>query len=160
MKVFLFPTVLFSGLVAGLFYAYSCSVNIGLRSLPDSEYLKAMQSINAAIQNPVFFISFMGLLLLFPITAGQLYKQPNDSFYLIVAAMAIYFVGVFGVTVFCNVPLNEQLAKFPIATANQNEISAMRQIFEKPWNNYHTLRTCASVLAFGLTILSAFKLKP
>src|SRR5215218_9725134 len=102
MKVLLLMTVLFSGLVAGLFYSYSCSVNLGLKSLPDSEYIKAMQSINIAIQNPVFFISFMGLLLCFPIATYQVYTEPNTAFYLLVTAMAVYFVGVFGITVFCN----------------------------------------------------------
>jgi len=44
-----------TSLIAGLFYAYSCSVNPGLRRLADKEYLTAMQSINKAILNPVFF---------------------------------------------------------------------------------------------------------
>jgi uncharacterized membrane protein len=68
MKMALFTTILFSGLVAGLLYSYSTSVNPGLKALPDNEYIRAMQSINTAIQNPVFFIAFMGLLLLFPFT--------------------------------------------------------------------------------------------
>ncbi len=160
MKVFLFTTVLFSGLISGLLYAYSCSVNPGLKSLADKEYIKAMQSINIAIQNPYFFISFMGLLLVFPITTYLLYgHQTSVSFYLFVSAMLIYFVGVFGITMFCNVPLNEKLAKFPISTATTNEISAMRQAFEKPWNRYHRIRTLASIISFGLTILSIIKQK-
>ncbi len=157
MKASLFTSIFFSGLVAGLLYAYSCSVNAGLRSLSDSEYIKAMQSINIAIQNPVFFIPFMGLLLIFPVTTYQLYAQHNTSFYLLLAATIIYMAGVFGVTVFFNVPLNEQLAKFPVLTASQTEISAMRTTFEKPWNSYHLVRTLASVVAFGLSVLSLVK---
>jgi uncharacterized membrane protein len=159
MKVLLFTTLLFSGLVSGLFYAYSCSVNIGLRHLTDSEYIRAMQSINIAIQNPVFFITFMGLLILFPVSVFQLYKQETSSFYWMLAAMAFYFIAVFGVTVFGNVPLNEQLAKFPVSTASETDISKMRQAFETPWNSYHLIRTISSIIAFGLTILSVFKLK-
>jgi uncharacterized membrane protein len=71
--------------------------------------------------------------------------------------MIIYFVGVLGVTMLCNVPLNEQLAKFSISTATSNEISAMRKSFERPWNAYHTIRTIASIVSFGLTILSIIK---
>jgi uncharacterized membrane protein len=159
MKVLLFTTILFSGLVAGLLYGYSCSVNIGLKSLADNEYIKAMQSINIAIQNPIFFVSFMGLLFVFPITTYLLYQQQNIFFYLFVAAMLIYVVGVFGVTIFCNVPLNEQLAKFPILTATQLEISAMRKLFEKHWNLYHSIRTIAAIMAFALTILFVVKQK-
>jgi uncharacterized membrane protein len=160
MKVLLFATILFSGLVAGLLYSYSTSVNPGLKALPDNEYIRAMQSINTAIQNPVFFIAFMGLLLLFPFTTYLLYNQVSkNSFYLFALAMAIYFIGVFGVTMFFNVPLNEQLAKFSLSTASQNEISAMRELFEKPWNRYHAIRTILSILSFGLTILSVLKQK-
>lgn len=71
-NIIIFLTILFSGLVAGLFYAYSCSVNPGLKALSDVEYLIAMQSINRAIQNPYFFCSFMGLLLCFPYAVGKL----------------------------------------------------------------------------------------
>ncbi len=160
MKVFLFTTVLFSGLVAGLFYSYACSINIGLKTLSNIEYLKAMQSINIAIQNPVFFFSFMGLLVVFPITTVQLYRHQHlNSPHLYVLAMAIYFICVFGVTIFLNVPLNERLAKFPILTANENEISAMRETYEKPWNAFHNIRTVASILSFGLTILFIIKQK-
>ena len=160
MKLLLFSAVLLSGLVSGLFYSYSCSVNTGLRSLSDSEYVKAMQSINVAIQNPWFFISFMGLLLIYPVSLYRLYQQPVDiSFYCLLAATVIYFLGVFGVTIFFNVPLNEQLAKFPVTTASPGEITSMRKIFEAPWNNYHTVRMLASILSFALSILSILKQK-
>jgi len=158
MKAILFSTVLLSGLVAGLFYAYSCSVNPGLKSLSDSEYIRAMQSINVAILNPLFFVSFMGLLALFPLSAYQSYGQ-GSTFYFLLGATVIYFIGTFGVTIFFNVPLNDRLAKFPILMATADESSAMRQAFEKPWNTYHTIRTVAAVVAFGLAILSVFRQK-
>ncbi|MEO6548069.1 MAG: anthrone oxygenase family protein [Ferruginibacter sp.] len=159
MKVLLFTTALLSGLVAGLLYAYSCSVNIGLKTLTNTEYIKAMQSINIAIQNPLFFVSFMGLLIVFPITTFQLFRQQPNSIYLFVGAMVIYFVGVFGITLFGNVPLNEQLAKFPILKSNDDEISIMRKTFENPWNNFHSIRTVASIVSFALTILFILKQK-
>lgn len=153
MKPMIFITVLFSGLVAGLFYAYSCSVNKGLSALTDAEYLKAMQAINAAIQNPLFFLTFMGLLLLFPVTCYQLRMQ-GLVFNCFLAAGVVYFIGVFALTVFGNVPLNEQLANFSISEATEEQLLAMREAFERPWNNYHTLRTFAAVISFGLTLLA------
>jgi uncharacterized membrane protein len=154
-NIFNFLSLFLSGLIAGLLFSYSCSVNPGLKSLADNEYIKAMQSINLAIQNPYFFISFMGLLLVFPVSTYLLYKQQTDSsFYLMLSSMIIYFIAVFGITMFCNVPLNEQLAKFPVSSALANDISAMRQTFEKPWNTYHTIRTIGSIISFGLAILS------
>ena len=159
MKVLLFTTILFSGLIAGLLYGYSCSVNSGLKNLADNEYLKAMQSINVAIQNPWFFIVFMGLLVLFPFLCYRVYSVSIPSFNLVMAATLVYFIGVFGVTIFGNVPLNESLAKFDISGVSSNQISAMRQTFERPWNNYHAIRTIASIISFGLTILVLIKQK-
>ena len=158
-NVMLICTIVLSGLVAGLLYAYACSVNPGLHKLSDKEYLSAMQSINIAIQNPVFFISFMGSLILFPIAAFQLRSGQQAAFNYILIAMILYVAGVFGVTMFANVPLNNRLADFNIAAASQNELAAMRAIFEKPWNMYHLIRTIASVAAFVFSILSLSKLK-
>jgi len=45
-----------TALMGGLLFSYSCSVVLGLKTLPDQEYIMTMQAINRAIQNPVFFI--------------------------------------------------------------------------------------------------------
>jgi uncharacterized membrane protein len=158
MKMMLFITALLSGLVAGLFYAYSCSVNPGLRQLPDADYIRAMQSINIAIQNPAFFLSFMGLLLVYPATLYLYHKQCGTclAFYVLATAAIIYYIGVFGITAMANVPLNEQLARINVSAANADELSAARRLFEQPWNAWHSVRTIASVLSFALTILSIF----
>jgi uncharacterized membrane protein len=155
-----FLSLFLSGLIAGLLFSYSCSVNLGLKSLADKEYIKAMQSINIAIQNPYFLISFMSLLFILPLTTFSIYKQQKDaSFYLMLIATFIYISGVIGVTMFCNVPLNDQLAKINISTSTTHEISVMRQSFEKPWNSYHIVRTIASIISFGLIIISIIKNK-
>ncbi len=156
-----FITILFAGLIAGLFFSYSCSVNIGLKALPDETYLKAMQSINAAIQNPYFFLCFMGLLFLLPVNAWLVYDQRDKtSFYFVLAAAVFYFLGVFIVTVFGNVPLNNLLEKFSIASAATSEISSMRFNFEGRWNAFHLVRTIAAIISFALMILSITKLNP
>jgi uncharacterized membrane protein len=60
---------------------------------------------------------------------------------LLLAVSGLYFIGIFGVTIFGNVPLNNQLAQFDISNASPNEISALRLTFEPAWNNYHFIRT-------------------
>ncbi len=159
LNVMLIITIVLTGLVAGLLYAYACSVNPGLHKLGNKEYLSAMQSINIAIQNPVFFISFMGSLVAFAITLFQLRGQQTGAFYYVLIAMLVYVIGVFGVTMFANVPLNNQLANFNISTASRNDLSNMRIIFEKPWNSFHIVRTIASITSFALNIVALTKLK-
>lgn len=144
-----------TALMAGLFYAYSCSVNPGLARLPDTEYLTAMQSINRAILNPAFLGVFMGALLLLPLSAYFQYTPaPSLRFWLLAAAAVVYAAGLFGVTMLGNVPLNTMLDTFVIEQASAADITAMRKAFESPWNRLHAIRTIAVAAALVL-VLSA-----
>ena len=160
LQICQFIAVLFTGLLAGLFYGYDCSIIKGLGNLQNDVYVQSFQSINKVIQNPYFFVSFMGSLLVLPVASWLSYNNFNTTtFYLLLSASLVYFIGVFGVTVFGNVPLNEQLAVFNISKATEIEISEMRKIFESTWNKYHAIRTVASIISFCLTILSLLKQK-
>uniref|UniRef100_A0A7V3E7T0 DUF1772 domain-containing protein n=1 Tax=Ignavibacterium album TaxID=591197 RepID=A0A7V3E7T0_9BACT len=150
-----FIAVLLTGLVAGLFYGYDCSVTKGLGNLSDLAYLQSFQSINKVIQNPYFFFSFMGSVLVLPLASWLSYDNNNlMSFYLLISSTLIYFIGVLGVTIFGNVPLNEQFANFSVSTSSETELSIMRNTFEKPWNYFHRIRTIAAIISFGLAVLS------
>ena len=150
-------TTITTGLIAGLFYGYACSVNIGLNSLPDSQYLQAMQSINKEIQNPVFFLSFMGSMPLLIISTYGLYRHGNSTgFYILLTATILYLIGPFGLTVFGNVPLNEALANFNIKGSGLQAIAAQRQKFEHPWNMLHLIRTIAAIITFMLAVSACF----
>src|SRR5690606_5160320 len=110
-KILLLLAVLLTGMVCGLFYGYQCSVIGGLGKLPDKEYLRAFQEINKAILNPWFFASFLGCLLILPLTAWRCYQSGMQaSFYFLLAATIVYIIGVFGITMSRNVPLNDALA--------------------------------------------------
>lgn len=155
--IFILTTIV-TGLIAGLFYAYSCSVNPGLTRLKDVEYLSAMQAINSAILNPVFFLTFMGTLLLLPISTWLQYKAGGNSnaYFLLLIASLVYIIGVFGVTVIGNVPLNELLAKADLKSMNLEELFTLRSKFEKPWLFYHQIRTVSVVVSFILTLIDLF----
>lgn len=153
--ILLLITALSTALVTGLLYAYSCSINPGLGQLPDKEYLLAMQSINKAILNPLFFASFMGTLLLMPCSAWLLYKQPGShGAIILVCAWLLYTCGVFGVTMAANVPLNEALAVFDIHGAGAQDIAQQRSLFEQPWNKWHTIRTVASIISLVIILVA------
>lgn len=151
--IILIVTTTSTGLIAGLFYAYTCSVNPGLGKLPDKEYLAAMQSINRAILNPVFLSTFAGTLLLLPLSTWLSYTKPaSSSFILMLISALVYAVGVFGVTMFGNVPLNEVLDKFNLGSASAEEISTQRAMFEAPWNWLHNIRTLGALISLVLAV--------
>lgn len=157
-NVFHITAILLTGLIAGLFYSFDCSVIKGFRNIPDKEYFTAFQSINRAILNPYFFISFMGSLLILPVVTWLSYKTASPvSFYLLLAAAILYAIGVFGVTMFGNVPLNNQLDQFDISNAAPDALKAFRQKFEPSWNKLNAIRTYAAILSFLLAIVSLAK---
>lgn len=160
--IILILTAITTAIMAGLFFSYSFSVNPGLGKLPDAEYLSAMQSINRAIQNPVFFFCFFGTLVLLPVSAYLHFTQPiSKQFLFLLLAAVVYIIGVFGVTVFGNVPLNEALDKFNIHSATKEAMAAQRALFENRWNNLNAIRTVSSTLAILFVIIACmyYKLK-
>lgn len=147
--------VLLTGLVAGLFYSYACSVTGALAKLPDREYVTTFQSINTAILNGWFFASFMGAVIFLPLATWLTFRSDMQfSFWLLLSATALYAIGVFGVTMFGNVPLNNMIARFDLNTATPEDILSLRERFETPWNNLNLIRTVAAVLSFLLAVLS------
>lgn len=155
-KIILLSTCLTVALITGLFYSYSCSVNPGLSRLTDADYLRAMQSINRAILNGWFFVSFIGTLILLPVATWSMYRSETGSvsFYVLLAATLVYLVGVFGVTIIGNVPLNDMLDKYLIDASQASALRTQRVNFEKPWNHLHRIRTYACILSLILTLAS------
>jgi uncharacterized membrane protein len=152
LNIILLATAITTALIAGLFYSYSCSVNPGLGRLPNKEYLSAMQSINRAILNQVFFLSFMGTLLLLPVCTFLYRGQP--AFIFLLLASLVYIFGVFGVTMVGNVPLNNSLDAFDLKGSSVQSIAEFRIKFEIPWNRLHTIRTIGSILSLVFVLIA------
>lgn len=147
-KIILVAATTTTAMLVGLFYGWSVSVIPGMAKLNNTEYLSAMQAMNRAILNPLFFITFIGSVILLPLAAYLNYSQPvSPRFWLIVAAAILYIVGTFGITMAKNVPLNEMLDKFNLLTATDEAKAMQRAIFEQPWNRLHSIRTVIGVLA-------------
>jgi uncharacterized membrane protein len=137
-----------TGLIAGVFYAYSVSVTLGLAAQPDASYVATMQAINERIQNPLFFLSFFGAaLFLLAALAVHLPRPRSGRFWLIALASALYVGGGFLLTVVVNVPLNEELARVS-AGASPGELASARAAYEGVWNFWNGVRTVFSMLAF------------
>ena len=139
--------------MAGLFYAWSCSVMLGFARLPDREFVSAMQVTNRAIQNPVFFAAFFGAPIFLPISTFLHYGQ-SPRFWFLLASTVIYLIGTFGVTVFGSVPLNNTLDRFDLQSSSEAEITAQRANFEGRWNNLNTIRAVSSALAVILVVIA------
>ena len=136
-----------TGLISGFFYAYACSVTLGLALLPDEQYVEAMQAINATVRNGVFAFSFFGAVLsLLLALAVHLPRLRSRRFLLIALACVLYIGGGFMVTFLVNVPMNEDLAR--VGEAAPAALAQIRAEYEGPWNFWNGVRTVFSSLAF------------
>lgn len=151
ITLLLIITTVLTALIAGLFYAYSCSVVLGLGKLSDVEYLKAIQSINREILNPVFFMSFIGTAILLPVSTFVFRGHQTVFIFLLLATLA-YLIGVFGVTIGGNVPMNDRLDAFNISGATAETVRQMRESFENRWNFLNNIRTGFSVISIVLLV--------
>lgn len=156
MNTILIISTFFTGIMAGLFFAWAVSVMNGLGKLPDREFIVSMQSMNRGILNPVFFLFFFGTLLLLPVCVYMNYRpNPGIGFWLIVAAMLLY-IAVIVITMGGNVPLNNMLDSFPANNTTEN-MAAVREKFEVPWNRLNITRVICNMLSFLLLLIATIK---
>lgn len=140
-----------TGLMAGIFLAFSTSVLSGLRGRPAAEAVAAMQAMNQAILNPLFLLVFLGtpVTLVVVAVAGVV---SDDRPGLRVAAAVVYVVGSFLVTVVVNVPLNSRLDRCKPASLPADELAVTWSTFVQRWNAWNYLRCAASLTAMVLLI--------
>jgi uncharacterized membrane protein len=138
-----------TGLIAGLFYTFSCAVMGGLSLTDDRTYVFAMQKINIAIINGWFFLSFLGSLGLGIVAAILNVGQPG--FWWIVAGVVLNAVQ-FVITSAVNVPMNNRLeAAGP--PDQLRDAAGARAAFDRPWRRWNNFRTLLCTAAFAcLTI--------
>lgn len=134
-----------AGLMAGVFFAFSCFVMQALAQLPASQGIAAMQRINVVVLNPLFLGVFGGttILAVIALAVGSLPWQFPVSALQMAAGLA-YAGGVFGVTAAANVPRNEHLAKLP---ADSAEALAYWPQYLSEWLFWNHVRTLAGLLS-------------
>ena len=144
-----FCAALGSGLMAGVFFAFSVFVMSALASLPPAQGIAAMQAINVKVLNPLFMLVFMGtaLLCLVSVVVWQLGRNQPGATWLF-RGCVFYLIGTFGVTVAFNVPLNDALAKVQPTSAEAAHIWANFLSAWLGWNHLRAFFALAAMAAF------------
>ena len=136
-----------SGLIAGVFFAFSTFVMRALNRRPAGEGMAAMQAINVAVINPLFLGVFLGTAVLsgIAIVAGWMrWGEPGAAF--LVTGGAFYLFGTFLVTILFNVPLNNSLAAVTPADPEGGQRWAR---YVSRWTVWNHVRTAAALAALG-----------
>lgn len=144
-----FLAALGSGLMAGLFFAFSTSVMSALGRISPPAGIAAMQSINVTILNPVFFAVFFGTALLSVVSiVGALAGRSDMSTVALLAGSVLYLAGCMAVTMVFNVPLNNALAAVAADSAEATALWSRYLAEWVPWNHVRTVACLASCAAF------------
>ncbi len=138
-------TALGCGLVAGVFFAFSSFVMAALKRLEPDQGVAAMQSINILAVTPVFMTALFGTgAACLGLAAWAVISSDGRTTALVLAGGALYLVGTIGVTMACNVPLNDGLAKLHPRDA---EAAGFWDRFLTRWTAWNHVRTIAALAA-------------
>ncbi|MCZ6574221.1 MAG: DUF1772 domain-containing protein [Planctomycetota bacterium] len=148
MDILTFAALLGSGLVAGIFFAFSTFVMRALGQLPQNQGISAMKAINVTVLNPWFFLAFFGTgavcLLVAFLALGS--SAGMQRAYLL-AGCSLYLLGCLLVTMAFNVPLNDRLAS---ADPDSSGAEALWAHYLSRWTLWNHVRTAAPLAAAGL----------
>ena len=134
-----------SGVIGGVFFAFSSFIMKSLARLPYAEGIAAMQSVNEVVINRSFLGTFMGtavICLLLAMLSLMQWSAAGSVYFL--AGAALYFVGTFVVTLAGNVPLNNRLAAAP---AHDESSASVWEHYLERWTRWNTIRSIAAVAA-------------
>jgi uncharacterized membrane protein len=141
-------TALGCGLVAGVFFAFSTFVMAALRRLKPEEGIAAMQSINILVVTPVFMTALFGTAAAcLGLVAWAVISSNGQTTALVLAGCVLYLVGTVGVTIVCNVPLNNRLARLHPQGA---DAAGYWEEYVATWTAWNHVRTIAALAAAAL----------
>jgi len=149
--VLVFISAIGSGLVAGVFFAFSTFVMRSLAKLPAPMGIAAMQSINVYAPNPLFMLALFGTAGTSVAAAVIAIADWGDSYavYTVIGA-AVYLVTVVLTAVY-HIPRNNALDKLD---PNDRGAVAHWERYVREWTGANHLRTIAPLAAAILFTLA------
>ncbi|MFC9112554.1 MULTISPECIES: DUF1772 domain-containing protein [Streptomyces] len=134
--------VLGTGVVAGVFCAFSTFVMRGLAAVPPARGVAAMQAINVAAVRAPFMLVFLGSTVLCAVlTAVTCVVWPDEGAVASLVGGALYLCGSFGLTVVAHIPRNDRLARLE---ADSAEAAAYWPVYVRGWTRWNHVRALAS----------------
>ncbi|MCG8316984.1 MAG: DUF1772 domain-containing protein [Pseudomonadales bacterium] len=144
--------VVLTGLMAGIYFAFSIFIMKALNQLPALQAAQAMNRINEVIVNtaflPVFFATtlwYAGLIL------WSLADWQTGHSILVITAALIYIAGMFVVTAFGNVPLNNRLNE---RAHSDSRLSDYWHVYRRAWTPLNHLRTLSCMVSCTVLTLA------
>jgi len=157
-KDFIFSLTLIStlgsGLMAGVFFAFSVFVMKALARLSPAQGIAAMQSINIVVINPWFMSAFLGTAVacvILLISSAMMGRSPRAA-YLFLGSL-LYLFGTVLVTIAFNVPRNDALAA---VDPTRTDSAPFWAYYVTSWTHWNHVRTAAALAASTLLTFALY----
>ncbi|WP_416796509.1 DUF1772 domain-containing protein [Ciceribacter azotifigens] len=148
ISVLLWFSAIGCGLLAGLYFAFSTFIMRALGRTGAEAGATAMNTINVEILRSAFMPLFLGATASSAILALiALLRWGEPSSLSMFLGGLLYVVGMFGVTMVFNVPLNTKLSK-----AGSGNLDAVWRNYLDVWTRWNHVRTLTSTAASSLFI--------
>lgn len=142
-----------TGLVAGVFLAFSDFVMKSLFAAQPAAGTEAMQIINRKVFPTLFMVLLIGCI---PVTAGvagyaYFFMSGPGVGYLIIAGV-LYFFGVFIASMVGNIPMNQKLEAMP---QGGDQAQAYWPAYVRGWVRWNHVRTVSASAASVCYVIAA-----
>jgi uncharacterized membrane protein len=144
--------IILTGLMAGIYLAFSAVIMKSLNELPALHAAQAMNKINDVIVNTIFLPIFFGSTLWHAgLIVWSFADWQNGTSGLIISSALIYIVGMFLVTAFGNVPMNNKLKA---SESNEALLVDYWKKYHHSWTRLNHIRTLSCIASCALLIAS------
>ncbi len=151
-KTLRLAAILWTGVMAGFFYALSAVVIPGLGAADPVVAMESMHVINATARNLVFTVGFFGAPLLCAVAMFHaVFARDWPAASMVLFGGAVYLIGAFAVTFVFNQPLTEALGRLDPGVA-ASHTNTLRHISE--WSIWNNVRIVSSAVAFASLVCS------
>lgn len=150
ITIIIWVAAISSGLMAGVYFAFSGFIMKSFDTLEPSQAISAMNAINKIILRSLFMPLFFGstLVSVLLVVVGILNWGDKGAEFSMFAGL-IYFIGMFVCTIVFNVPLNNSLAS---EDPNSDQAQQTWSDYRNNWTKGNHLRTISSLLTSMLSI--------
>lgn len=154
MKWTLITGALGSGIIGGIYFAFSTFIMTSLASISTESGVAAMNAIDRVIVRSLFMPVFLGMVIISAVLVILAIRQwTMGAGSLIIAGALFYVVASFISTIVFNVPLNDKLATF---RGNEPAAAEFWAVYLKDWTFWNHVRTIAS-LAASVAFMAAIR---
>lgn len=142
------------GLLAGLYFAFSAFIMTALGAIERPAGIAAMNAINRIILRSAFMpLYFGGTLAGIALAILGLLDGAAPGAMSMLAGGLVYALGMFGVTMAFNVPLNNALIRAQMAEDGGARDWAHYLRRWTQWNHVRTLASTAAMMLFALALI-------